>query len=198
MPWVRCAAQFVPLADIFFTDISKLFRLVYQKGAKNATWHFNKLGPWANWMSGSLQSLIQHQKQLLWEFPLSNFYQFRPFTPKWNLRLLPSSLNFLNISGSFKCYRGGRKAFSRGKNREWRKKLRKNNNIFTLSLLYDHVLPGAHIQLREDASQIVLRYNNNSALTSNAQTWINCDDRFLGLWKLQNVFIHVSNHVSAS
>ena len=102
---------------LFYGHISKLFRLVYQKGAKNATWHFNKLGPWANWMSGSLQSLIQHQKQLLWEFPLSNFYQFRPFTPKWNLRLLPSSLNFLNISGSFKCYRGGRKTFSRGKNR---------------------------------------------------------------------------------
>ena len=122
MPRVRCAAQFVPLADIFFTDISKLFRLVYQKGAKNATWHFNKLGPWANWMSGSLQSLIQHQKQLLWEFPLSNFYQFRPFTPKWNLRLLPSSLNFLNISGSFKCYRGGRKTFSRGEKTELRKK----------------------------------------------------------------------------
>ena len=46
----------------------------------------------------------------------------------------------------------------------------KNSVIFTLSLLYDHVLPGAHIQLREDASQIVLRYNNNSALTFNAQT----------------------------
>ena len=115
----------------FFTDISKLFRLVYQKGAKNATWHFNKLGPWANWMSGSLQSLIQHQKQLLWEFPLSNFYQFRPFTPKWNLRLLPSSLNFLNISGSFKCYRGGRKTFSRGKKQSWRKKMKKKTLSFS-------------------------------------------------------------------
>ena len=71
--------------------------------------------------------------------------------------------------------------FSGEKTELKKKNEEKNIVIFTLSLLYDHVLPGAHIQLREDASQIVLRYNNNSALTSNAQTCLNCDDRFLGL-----------------
>ena len=54
--------------------------------------------------------------------------------------------------------------FSGEKTELKKKNEEKNIVIFTLSLLYDHVLPGAHIQLREDASQIVLRYNNNSAL----------------------------------
>ena len=50
-------------------------------------------------MSGRLQSLIQHQKQLLSKFLENNFYLFQPFTPKWNLRRL-ASLNFLDISES--------------------------------------------------------------------------------------------------
>ena len=71
--------------------------------------------------------------------------------------------------------------FSGEKTELKKKNEEKNIVIFTLSLLCDHVLPGAHIQLREGASQIVLRYNNNSSFTSNAQTCLNCDDSFLGL-----------------